>query len=106
MYLTERHIIKNNKELDELCFNSKNLYNRALYLVRQHYFKTKSYLNYYNINRLMVDSKDEDYYSLPCKVSNQTLMLLDRNFKSFFALLCLERNKAVILINLLESLGI
>lgn len=87
MYLTERHIIKNNKELDEVCFNSKNLYNKALYLIRQHYFKTKSYLNYYNINRLMVDSKDEDYYSLPCKVSNQTLMLLDKNFKSFFALL-------------------
>lgn len=33
MYLVERHIIKNNKELDELCFKSKNLYNKALYLV-------------------------------------------------------------------------
>lgn len=85
MYLTERHIVKNNKELDELCFNSKNLYNKALYLVRQHYFKTKGYLNYYGVNRLMIDSKDEDYYALPTKVSNQTLMLLDKNFKSFFA---------------------
>lgn len=46
MYLVERHIIKNNKELDKLCFNSKNLYNRALFLVRQHYFKTKSYLDW------------------------------------------------------------
>ena len=87
MYLVERHIIKNNKELDELCFNSKNLYNRALYLIRQHYFKTKGYLNYFGVNRLMVDSKDKDYYALPTKVSNQTLMLLDRNFKVFFALL-------------------
>ena len=87
MYLTERHIIKNNKELDEVCFNSKNLYNKALYLVRQHYFETKNYLNYYDVNRLMIDSKDVDYYSLPCKVSNQTLRLLDRNFSSFFALL-------------------
>ena len=87
MYLTERHIIKNNKELDMLCFNSKNLYNKALYLVRQHYFNTKSYLNYYDVNRLMVDSKDVDYYSLPCKVSNQTLRLLDKNFSSFFALI-------------------
>ena len=87
MHLTERHIIKNNKELDEICFKSKNLYNRALYLVRQHYFNTKEYLDYYKLNRLMIDSKDEDYYSLPAKVSNQTLMLLDRNFKSFFALL-------------------
>lgn len=87
MYLTERHIIKNNKELDELCFNSKNLYNKALYLVRQHYFETKNYLNYYDVNRLMVDSKDVDYYALPTRVANQTLMLLDRNFKTFFALL-------------------
>ena len=69
MYLTERHIIKNNKELNEICFKSKNLYNRALYLVRQHYFETKSYLNYYDINRIMIDSKDVDYYSLPCKIS-------------------------------------
>lgn len=87
MYLVERHIINNNKELDQLCFNSKNLYNRALYLVRQHYFKAKGYLNYFGVNRLMVDSKDKDYYALPTKVSNQTLMLLDSNFKVFFALL-------------------
>lgn len=87
MYLVERHVIKNNKELDELCFKSKNLYNKALYLVRQHYFETKSHLNYFVVNRIMVDSKDVDYYSLPTKVSNQTLRLLDRNFKSFFSLL-------------------
>nr|DAY19290.1 MAG TPA: endonuclease [Caudoviricetes sp.] len=92
MYLTERHIIKNNKELDEICFKSKNLYNRALYLIRQHYFETKKYLNYYDINRIMIDSKDTDYYSLPCKVSNEILKLLDRNFKSFFALLKKKQN--------------
>ena len=87
MYLTERHIIKNNKELDILCFNSKNLYNKALYLVRQHYFETKSYLDWIKVDRLMVGSKDVDYYALPTKVSKQTLRLLDRNFKAFFALL-------------------
>lgn len=87
MYLVERHLIKNNKELDELCFNSKNLYNKALYLIRQHYFKTERHLNYYDVNKLMINSKDVDYYALPTKVSNQTLRLLDRNFKIFFALL-------------------
>ncbi len=92
MYLTERHIIKNNKELDKLCFKSKNLYNRALYLIRQHYFETKNHLNYYDVNRLMINSKDTDYYSLPSNVSNQVLMLLDRNFKSFFALLKKKQN--------------
>lgn len=87
MYLTERHIIKNNKELDELCFNSKNLYNRALYLVRQHYFKTNSYLNFFGVNKLMIGSKDEDYYALPSRISNSTLKLLDNNFKAFFSLI-------------------
>ena len=87
MYLVERHIIKNSKELDELCFNSKNLYNKALYLVRQHYFETKGYLNYYDVNKLLISSKDVDYYALSTRVSNETLRLLDRNFKAFFALL-------------------
>lgn len=92
MYLTERHIIKNNKELDELCFKTKNLYNKALYLVRQHYFNTNSYLNYFEVYRLMADSKDVDYYSLPTRVSTQILMVLDRNFKAFFALLKKKKN--------------
>ena len=87
MYLVERHIIKNNKELDELCFNSKNLYNRVLYLIRQHYFKTNSYLNFFGVNKLMIDSKDKDYYALPSRISNSTLKLLDNNFKTFFSLI-------------------
>lgn len=86
IYLVERHIIKNNKELDMICFKSKNLYNKALYLIRQHYFETKNYLSYYDVNRILVNSKDTDYYSLPTRISNQVLMLLDNNFKSFFAL--------------------
>ena len=91
-YLVERHIIKSNnplrKELDSVCFLSKNLYNKALYLVRQHYFSTKEYLDYYKLNRLLVDSRDVDYYAIgSTRVANQTLMLLDRNFKSFFSLI-------------------
>ena len=92
MYLTERHIIKNNKELDEICFNSKNLYNKALYLVRQHYFNNKKHLDYVKVNRLLVDSKDVDYYALPTKVSVQILRLLDRNFSSFFSLIKKKKN--------------
>ena len=87
MYLTERHIIKNSKELDEVCFKSKNLYNKALYLVRQHYFNTKEYLDYFKVYHILSDSKDEDYYSLPTRVSDQTLRLLDKNFRAFFSLI-------------------
>lgn len=97
MYLVERHIIKSNnplrKELDNVCFLSKNLYNKALYLVRQHYFSTKEYLDYYKLSKLLVDTKDVDYYALNTKVSKETLRLLDRNFKSFFALLRKKKNK-------------
>ena len=97
MYLVERHIIKTNnplyKELDNVCFLSKNLYNKALYLVRQHYFNTKEHLNYYKLSKLLVDTKDVDYYALNTKVSKGTLLLLDRNFKSFFSLLKKKKNK-------------
>lgn len=91
MYLTERHVIKESdplhKELDNICFLTKNLYNKGLYIVRQHYFETKEYLNYFKLNRILIDSKDVDYYSMNTKVSNQTLRLLDNNFKSFFSLI-------------------
>lgn len=97
MYLAERHIIKPNnplfEELDNVCFLSKNLYNKALYLVRQHYFNTKEYLDYYKLNNRLVESKDLDYYALNTKVSKGTLLLLDRNFKSFFALVKKKKNK-------------
>src|SRR3990167_4885495 len=47
---TERHIItkfhKHFKEIDELCFKSKNLYNYANYLIRQEFIFNKKYLNY------------------------------------------------------------
>jgi putative transposase len=38
MHLVEKHIIKKNhpyyKKIDELCFKSKNLYNKGNYLVK------------------------------------------------------------------------
>ena len=91
MQLVEQHVIKKNddryKILDEACFKSKNLYNAALYEIRQHFFNTKQFLNYFAVDKLFREKKQDDYYSLPCKVSQLTLKLLDQNFKSFFALL-------------------
>lgn len=91
MQLVEQHIIKKNddryKILDEVCFKSKNLYNAALYEIRQHFFDTKQFLNWLSVDKRFKAKKQGDYYSLPCKVSQQTLKLLDQNFKSFFSLL-------------------
>ena len=55
-----------------------------MYLIKQEYFKTKKYLNYYDINKILVDNHQFDYYNLPTKVSQQTLKMVDQNFKSFF----------------------
>ena len=91
MQLVEQHIIKKNddryKILDEVCFKSKNLYNAALYEIRQHFFNTKQFLNWFSVDKIFKEKKQDDYYSLPCKVSQQTLKLLNQNFKSFFSLL-------------------
>lgn len=88
MILTERHIIKPSnslyKELDNLCFLSKNLYNSTLYAIRQYYFKEKKYFSYYQVNKSFVENKQIDYYALPCKVAQQTLRMVDQNMKSFF----------------------
>lgn len=55
MQLVEQHIIKKNdnryKFLDDVCFKSKSLYNAALYTVRHHYFETKQFLNYFEIDK-------------------------------------------------------
>lgn len=97
MILVERHIIKKNnslyKELDMLCILSKNLYNAALYTVRQFYFENKKYINWININNLFIKEKQPDYYALPCKVSQQTLKMVDQNMKSFFKALKAKNSK-------------
>lgn len=96
MKLVEQHIIKKNNsnynELDNLCFLSKNLYNSTLYSIRQHYFNTKKYLNVYeNINNF-TRNKQQDYVKLPAKVSQQIMLIADKNFKSFFKLLKNKQN--------------
>lgn len=88
MKLVEQHIINNKhsfwQECDKLCFLSKNLYNQALYRIRQHFFKTGEYLVYYKLQQQLQNEKQIDYISLPAKVSQWVLKLLDKNFKSFF----------------------
>ena len=97
MILVERHIIKKTnslyKELDMLCFLSKNLYNSALYTVRQFYFENKKYINWININNQFIKDKQTDYYALPCKVSQQILKMVDQNMKSFFNALKAKNSK-------------
>lgn len=94
MILVEQHIIKRNHkfydECNKLTFASKNLYNQALYNVRQFYFERKKFLNYFK--NYHITKGQEAYKELPTKVSCQTIKMVDQNFKSFFQLL---KNKNV-----------
>lgn len=89
MYLVCKQQVKLTKKeyliLRELCHISKNLYNQALYEIRQEYFKDKRYLNYYDTVKILQGT--ENYSLLQAQVSQQTLKIVDENFKSFFALI-------------------
>ena len=98
MRLVQKHIIKSNhefyKDLMGIMHLSKNLYNVALYNVRQYYFKAKDdttvkykYLNYYANWRLMQSAQNPDFKALPYHIAQQVIRQVDNNFSSFFALL-------------------
>jgi putative transposase len=86
MQLAERHSIKSTEnrfvEIDGLAFKSKNLYNVANYVIRQSFVYGWGYINYNEMNRLM--KSHQAYKDLPAKVSQQILMILDKNWQSFF----------------------
>ena len=88
MRLTERHTIRKGHKyydvLDAEAYKSKNLYNAALYAVRQYFFEHSSYLSYYELQHVFQVEHQQDYYALPTKVAQQTLRMLDKNFRSFF----------------------
>ena len=89
MYLAVKQQLNNLSKdeylvLRELCHVSKNLYNQALYEIRQEYFKSKKYLNYYEIYKRLQGT--ENYSLLHANVSQQTLKTVDEGFKSFFGL--------------------
>ncbi|MBS5519053.1 MAG: transposase [Acidaminococcus intestini] len=90
MYLTQSNIIRGlSKEeysiLREMCRYSNNLYNVALYNIRQYYFQEKKFLKYEE--NYHVCKENENYSLLQAGVSQQTLKVADRSFKSFFNLI-------------------
>ena len=94
-----QQIIVNNKHrwysmLDELCFKSKNLYNYALYQIRQYYKNTNKYLSYYELNTLLSKENQIDYRSLPyAQCSQQILKQIDKQYVSFYNALKSQKMK-------------
>lgn len=100
MRLVERHIVTKNhscfEEMDAISFLSKNLYNRANYIIRQEFIETSKqkelglmknakWIRYNELQKILQNSKDVDYYALPTKVSQKVLQILDENWQSFFS---------------------
>jgi putative transposase len=83
--LVERHIINGNHqlfaEIDELSFRSKNLYNLSNYHMRQEFFRSGAVLSYGALDKLLQTT--EAYQALPAKVSQQVLIQVSRDWKSY-----------------------
>lgn len=89
LQLTQQIIINNRHRwytmLDELCLKSKNLYNYALYQIRQYYKENNKYLSYYELNSLLAKDNQIDYRSLPyTQCSQQILRQIDKQYLSFY----------------------
>ena len=82
----ERIQVNRNHELwnycDKMCFAAKNLYNYANYITRQEFIKNNKWVRYKELRKILKEHKT--YKNLPAQTSQQTLRLLDRNWKSFF----------------------
>ena len=94
MYHNQKHQVRHLTKqeyvaLKTLCRLSKNLYNATLYAIRQYYFTEKKHLRYESAYHVLKDY--ENYKLLNTDIAQQTMKVVDRNFKSFLALI----NKAM-----------
>ena len=88
--LTQQIVVSNKSskfaQLDELCFLSKNLYNVALYHIRQYYKETGKYLSYYELAKTLSNSNNLDYRAMPyAQSAQQVLRQVDNQYKAFYA---------------------
>lgn len=65
-------------------FSQKNLYNVSIYNIKQKYDEDQTFLGYHELSKRFSESDNQDYRALPAKVSQQIMMLLERNYKSYF----------------------
>jgi IS605 OrfB family transposase len=82
MKLIESHTVNKSRELDELTFKTKNLYNAVNYIIRQEFINNGNWLRkFYLFN---ISKNLEEYKVLPTRVSRCVIRTLDANWKSFF----------------------
>jgi len=83
MRLTRVFKIPYRKDLIELFKASKNLYNQALSLTKNHYKETKKILNYPTLYKIIRNDYPNLYKSLPSQTAQQILKLTVQDVKSF-----------------------
>src|SRR5215469_744984 len=87
MHLVEQHRIdcydSRFAQIDVAAFASKNLYNSALYLLRQQFIKDETVISYADLDKLMQPT--EQYKALPAKVSQWVLKQVTLAWKSYSA---------------------
>jgi len=79
---TEQIWLNANKELSKLCHIAKNLYNEAIYIIRQEFIKTGKWITYSQLYYLLKNS--ENFKQLPAATAQQILILVEKNWKAFF----------------------
>ena len=89
MFLTQSNVIRHLSKdeyamLAEMCRYANNMYNVALYNIRQYYFHEKKFLTYES--NYHECKTNENYKLLQAGVAQQILKVADRSFKSFFNL--------------------
>lgn len=96
----EKHIIKKSHPhypmFCDYTHLAKNLYNHANFLVRNEFTNTGKWLRHHELDKILRQDVDyPDYKNMPAAQSaQQTLQLLDKNWKSFFnAIKDWSRNK-------------
>lgn len=83
------------KQIDHLCFLSKNMYNYGNYIIRQKFIETTKekeegirssaiWIRYNELDKELISTKQPDYFALPNNTSQKVLQQLDKNWKSFF----------------------
>ncbi len=89
MFVSQTNRVKNltkqqHEILKELCWYSKNLYNVALYNIRQYFFKTGKLLSYADNCKLC--KTNENYKLIQAGVSQQIIRIATQSFASFLKL--------------------
>lgn len=86
MQLTERIILVNRPDLEQLCSKTKELYDQVLYYIRQAYFGNIERFTEFELSNIMAEFDDEKFRLLPSNVSQQVIKMVFLDFKTFLSL--------------------